>query len=165
MPCVTYSLWKDVRLTYFTYRQICPGCKYCYDCLRESTFQFEVGCVLFCSKAVVKNKYDMSYVMYIQGFFFFCMSNEYYIILSFVFYTCIWWPLHLDVRKKCIYVSVVVSVISQMSCKISAYWISARNSISCIPTKNKYSLETVRWTLETSWQMLPTWVAGNTLAA
>ncbi len=38
------------------------------------------------------------------------------------------------VGKKHTY--ILVSIISQMSCKISAYWISAKNPVSYIPTSN-----------------------------
>ncbi len=69
--------------------------------------------------------------MYIEVFFFFCTSNEYYVISSFVFSSCIWLSLQWGEGKKCTKVSI--SIISQMSCKISVYWISAINPISCSP--------------------------------
>ncbi len=41
--------------------QICPGCGYCSECLRESIIQFE-GCILLVLfKVIVINKYDMFY--------------------------------------------------------------------------------------------------------
>ncbi len=41
-PCFPCSLWADIMFIYFVTcetGQICPGCGYCYDCLRESIIQ------------------------------------------------------------------------------------------------------------------------------
>ncbi len=43
-------------------------------------------------------------------------------------------------EEKYTYISVSVSLIDQMSRKISAYWISAKNPISCIPNLQWYSI-------------------------
>ncbi len=94
----------------------------------------------------------------ISSIFFFCSRNECYIILGFVFYAwicrrantirvCIilyvnstseetWQSLQLGVGKKYTNISILVSIIGQMSCKISAYRISAKTPISCIPGFN-----------------------------
>ncbi len=46
--------------------------------------------------------------------------------------------------EKCTCISISVSIIGQISCKISAYRILAKNPISCIPTWNVHMCDLLR---------------------
>ncbi len=166
---VSCSLWTDVMFSYCVScesGQMCPGCGYCYDCLRKSIIQFKQDVsYLFCLKAVVMNKYYMFYIMLVQVFFFFCTRNDYYILLSFVFYTCICWQgntvqvcviiLYVNFTSEETWWSLQLGVGKNVHIYLYQYWLSAKwvvkhwhirfgqkNPILCIPTDKSINTNT-----------------------
>ncbi len=60
------------------------------------------------------------------------------------------WSLQLIVGKKYTYISVLVLIIGQMSCKLSAY----RNPVSCITRNYDHSRSAMSWNIITIFEVL-----------
>ncbi len=156
---MTCSLWTDVMFTFFVTcetGQICSGCGYCYDCLRESIIQFKAGWILLVLFGSNCHKLMWHVLHNVSSCIFLLLHKKRILHHSKLRILCLYLPacqhsksthnnavckFHYgrDVMicanrcgEKYTYISVSVSIICKMSCKLSAYWISAKNPISCI---------------------------------